>query len=78
MASTRLLRFVASAVGLTLALAACGSTGSPAASDSGGSKAGTLKVAALFSGATTDADYNALGLLALKQAEKDQGVKTAF
>lgn len=77
MARSRRLCIVAPVLGLTLALAACGGTTSPAASGTS-DKAGALKVAALFSGATTDADYNALGLLALQQAEKDQGVKTAF
>lgn len=77
MARSRCLCIVAPALALTMALAACGGTTSPAASGTS-DKAGALKVAALFSGATTDADYNALGLLALRQAEKGQGVKTAF
>lgn len=77
MARSRRLCIVAPALALIMALAACGGTTSPAASGTS-DKAGALKVAALFSGATTDADYNALGLLALQQAEKDQGVKTAF
>jgi basic membrane protein A len=77
MARSRRLCIVAPGLALTMALAACGGTTSPAASGTS-DKAGALKVAALFSGATTDADYNALGLLALQQAEKDKGVKTAF
>lgn len=77
MARSRRLCIVAPALALAMALAACGGTTSPAASGTS-DKAGALKVAALFSGATTDADYNALGLLALQQAEKDQGVKIAF
>lgn len=66
------------ALGLTLALAACGGTTDSAGDSSATGTAKSLKVAALFSGATTDADYNALGLLALQQAEKDHGIKTAF
>jgi basic membrane protein A len=77
MASTRRLRILVPAAGLSLALAACGGSTDPADSGQGG-KGDALKVAALFSGATTDADYNALGLLALQQAEKDKGLKTAF
>lgn len=78
MASSRRLSIMAPALGLTLALAACGGTTDSAGDGSATGTAKSLKVAALFSGATTDADYNALGLLALQQAEKDQGVKTAF
>ena len=63
-------------LGLTLVLAACGGTEATDAGANGSASA--LKVAGLFSGATTDADYNSLGLLALQAAEKDQGVKTAF
>jgi len=76
MVRVRRLRLVAPAVAIVVALGACGGTESPAGSDTGGKA--TLKVAALFSGATTDADYNALGLIALQKAEKDQGVKIAF
>jgi basic membrane protein A len=78
MVRVRRLRFVVPAIGLSLALAACGGTSSTASSAPGKGAGSGLKVAALFSGATTDADYNALGLLALKQAEKDRGIKTAF
>lgn len=55
---------------LSLVLSACGSSSS--SNDSG-----KLKVAGIFSGPTTDADYNALGLQALKSLEKD-GATTAF
>lgn len=47
---------------LGLTLSACGG------SDSDGD--GSLKVAGIFSGPTTDADYNALGLVALQELEK--------
>lgn len=50
-----------------LALTGCGG------SDSGGDKDG-LRVAAIFSGPTTDADYNALGLQALETL-KDKGAE---
>lgn len=59
-------------------LSACGGdSGSDggAGGDSGGTDA--LKVAAVFAGSTTDADYNSLGLIALKEAEK-QGAEIAF
>lgn len=46
-------------------LAACGD------SDSGGAD-GELRVAAIFSGPTTDADYNALGLQALQALDVEQ------
>lgn len=55
---------------LSLALSACGG-------ESGGKDDGALRVAAIFSGPTTDADYNALGLQALKALEKD-GATTSF
>ena len=78
MVNTRRLRLLAPlAAGLPLALvlAACGGAAESAGDTS---KGGQLKVAALLSGSTTDADYNSLGLLALKQAEKDHGIKSAF
>lgn len=49
-------------VALLLPLTACGG---------GSSASGELKVAAIFSGPTTDADYNALGLIALNALEKE-------
>lgn len=45
---------------ITVPLAACGSGSESASAD------GELRVAAIFSGPTTDADYNALGLQALQ------------
>ncbi|NYF97928.1 BMP family protein [Janibacter cremeus] len=47
-----------------LALSACGG-------DSGSSEGDPLRVAGIFSGPTTDADYNALGLQALDELEED-------
>ncbi len=46
-------------------LAACGDSGS-------GGADGEVRVAAIFSGPTTDADYNALGLQALQALDVDQ------
>jgi basic membrane protein A len=60
--------------GLTLAslvLTGCGG------GDEGGGSDEGLKVAAIFSGPTTDADYNALGLEALQVAE-DDGAQVAY
>ena len=50
---------------LALGLMVSGCGGDSTATD------GELRVAAIFSGPTTDADYNALGLEALQQAEDD-------
>ncbi|NLC98548.1 MAG: BMP family ABC transporter substrate-binding protein [Actinomycetales bacterium] len=52
-----------------LILSACGGSG-----DSGSDK---QKIAAIFSGPTTDADYNGLGLLALQDLEKN-GAEIAY
>jgi basic membrane protein A len=69
----RTIRLLVPVIGLALLASACGG-GEP------GSVAGDkqLKVAAIFSGATTDADYNALGLLALQGAEKSKGAQVAY
>lgn len=73
------LRLVLSIFALVLVAAGCGG-----GDDGGGTGTGTgtggkqLKVAAVFSGSTTDADYTSLGLLALEQAKKAQGAQTAF
>lgn len=69
------LTFLAVAASTTLALTACG--GGDDGGSAGGGDGEELRVAALFSGSTTDADYNALGLLALQQAEKD-GADVAY
>lgn len=52
-----------------------GSSGS-AAADAGSGGLATAKIAAIFSGPVTDADYNQLGLLALQAAEKDGATTT--
>lgn len=77
------LTFLAVLVSLLLVLSACGGGGEgDGGAGKGGDKAAKggaegQRIAAIFSGATTDADYNALGLLALQQAEKD-GAEIAF
>lgn len=64
-------RMLALPVGGLLLLTACGGGGEApgdAATDGGGD-GDPRRIAAVFSGSTTDADYNALGLLALREAE---------
>ena len=60
-----LLRNLIGLAAVALVVAGCGGDSSGASDD------GELRVAAIFSGPTTDADYNALGLKALQAAEKD-------
>jgi basic membrane protein A len=60
-----LIRLLAGLTAVLLVAAGCGG------GDGGGSGDGKVRIAAIFSGPTTDADYNALGLEALKAAEKD-------
>ncbi|MDN4159909.1 BMP family protein [Nocardioides abyssi] len=62
----RPVRLAAVATALTMGLALAGCGGSDEGGDGGGDK-----VAGIFSGPVTDADLNALGLDALKAAEKD-------
>ncbi len=62
--TTRLL--AAAAVAPLILLGACGSDEEGAAPGADGDK---VKIAAIFSGPTNDADYNALGLQALQAAE---------
>ena len=57
------LTVLISVVAVALSLSGC--SGSAAGGD------GTVRVAAIFSGPTTDADYNALGLQALNSLESD-------
>jgi basic membrane protein A len=68
--------FVALAATAALTLSACGGGGDEGSGD-GGNGDGERKIAAIFSGSTTDADYNALGLLALQDAEK-QGAQITY
>jgi basic membrane protein A len=80
MRSTR-LSASALATALLLTLTACGGGGggSSDSGDGGGSGGGeTPRIAAVFSGTTTDADYTFLGLEALEAAEKDHGAETTY
>jgi basic membrane protein A and related proteins len=76
----RSLTLLALAASTALAVSACGG-GDGGATDGGTAGAGgdgePRRIAAVFSGSTTDADYNALGLLALQEAEKD-GAETVY
>ncbi|MGN6751394.1 MAG: BMP family protein [Intrasporangium sp.] len=76
MTRTFLIRVAASVAAVSLLTAACGSDGDKPAGSSDG-KGQKARIAAIFSGSTTDADYNALGLLALQDAEKKHGAETA-
>ena len=60
-----LIRIVIGLLAVMLVAAGCGGGGGNGSGD------GKVRIAAIFSGPTTDADYNALGLEALKNAEKD-------
>ncbi len=58
------------ALSLSLVLVACSDDGGGGTGDgAGGGNGEGPRIAAVLSGSTTDADYNALGLLALEQAE---------
>ena len=61
------------AVAAALLVSACGGSDEP----EGGADSGSAKIAAIFSGPTNDNDYNALGLTALKDAEKN-GAKISY
>lgn len=64
-------------VTVALLASACGSEEPGSAGATNGSGGEALRVAAIFSGSTTDADYNALGLLALQEAQTKHGAETA-
>lgn len=76
----KILRIVLPLVALSLAASGCGGSSGSSTSDAGGGdgSTGALKVAALFSGSTTDADYNSLGSLALDDVKKNMGAETSF
>jgi basic membrane protein A len=71
--TTRIVATLAAAP--LLLLGACGSEEEGGAASGGGD--GKVKIAAIFSGPTNDADYNAVGLQALKAAEA-QGAEISF
>lgn len=64
---------------LVLALSACGDGGGGGGGGDGGAAAGDPpRIAAVFSGTTTDADYNFLGLQALQAAEEEFDAETTY
>src|SRR5688500_15286946 len=77
MRSTRTsLRALAAATLLTLT--ACGGGDGGADAGAGGGDGEAPRIAAVFSGVTTDADYTFLGLEALEAAEADFGAETTY
>jgi basic membrane protein A len=79
MRSTR-LSASALAAALLLSVTACGGDGEDGAGGNGGGAGGGEgpRIAAVFSGTTTDADYTFLGLEALEAAEEDHGAEIAY
>lgn len=79
MRSTRTpLRALAAATLLTLTACGGGDGGGDAASGGGGGDGEAPRIAAVFSGVTTDADYTFLGLEALEAAEADFGAEITY
>jgi basic membrane protein A len=76
MRSARLLASALTAA-MLLTVTACGG-GDDGGSNGGSAEGDAPKIAAVFSGATTDADYTFLGLQALQSAEKDFGAQTTY
>jgi len=77
----RSARLFASALtaAMLLTVTACGGDSGSSGSDSGSAGgADAPKIAAIFSGTTTDADYTFLGLQALQSAEKEFGAQTTY
>jgi basic membrane protein A len=73
-------RLFASAVtgAMLMTVAACGGDSGGSGSDGGSSGGDAPKIAAVFSGTTTDADYTFLGLQALQSAEEEFGAETTY
>jgi basic membrane protein A and related proteins len=74
-------RLLASAVtgAMLMTVAACGGDSDDSGSDGGSGGGGDApKIAAVFSGTTTDADYTFLGLQALQSAEEEFGAETTY
>jgi basic membrane protein A and related proteins len=64
---------------LLLSVAACGGDGETSGDGGGtGGDGDAPRIAAVFSGTTTDADYTFLGLEALQAAEEDHGAEIAY
>lgn len=69
------------AIALLMSVAACGGDGDGGDSAGGGGGSGDgegPRIAAVFSGTTTDADYTFLGLEALQAAEEEHGAEIAY
>ena len=78
MRSTRTPLYALAAATL-LTLTACGGgDGGDDASGGGGGDGEAPRIAAVFSGVTTDADYTFLGLEALEAAEEDHGAEVTY
>ena len=69
-------RLAVAALAAVLALSACGGGDGGGGDGSGDEEA--PRIAAVFSGSTTDADYTFLGLQALQAAEKEFGAQTTY
>jgi basic membrane protein A len=72
-----LLRSVALCSALLLTATSCGGDGGDAGGGGGGDGEAP-RIAAVFSGTTTDADYTFLGLQALQSAEEEYGAETTY
>jgi len=59
-------------------LAACSSAPTPAPQQAASSGAKAYKLAAIFPGVITDADYNTLGYIGVTAVQSDLGVETAY
>jgi basic membrane protein A len=78
MRSSRLFASALTAAMLTT-VTACGGDGGDGGSEGGSAGGGDApKIAAVFSGTTTDADYTFLGLQALEAAEEEFGAETTY
>ncbi len=71
-------RYLSLFVLFLLILAACAPSAAPAPAATTAPAAKTYKLAALFPGTVTDADYNTLGYLAAQAVQGELGVKMAF
>jgi basic membrane protein A and related proteins len=72
------LRTLALPVAISLVLAACGGDDGGGGGGGGPAAGEAPRIAAVFSGVTTDADYTFLGLQALEGAEEDFGAETTY
>jgi basic membrane protein A len=63
---------------MTVTLAACGGGGDGGTGGGSGGGSEAPRIAAVFSGTTTDADYTFLGLEALQAAEEQHGAETTY